>query len=105
MRISDWSSDVCSSDLCRRGDELLCAAPRTLGVRYGGGYSDRVLAPHPRYLIDFDGVDEALACTYACSGVTAYSALKKAAAGLTAEDSLMVIGAGDRKSTRLNSSH
>jgi len=79
---------------CRRGEELLCAAPRTLGVRYGGGYADRVMAPHPRYLVDFDGIDEALACTYACSGVTAYSALKKAAAGLTADDSLLVIGAG-----------
>lgn len=79
---------------CRRGEELLCAAPRTLGVRYGGGYADRVMAPHPRYLIDFEGVDEALACTYACSGITAYSALKKAAAGLTAEDAILVIGVG-----------
>ncbi|MFN4090478.1 MAG: alcohol dehydrogenase [Alphaproteobacteria bacterium] len=79
---------------CRRGAELLCSAPRTLGVRYGGGYADRVMAPHPRYLVDFEGVDEALACTYACSGVTAYSALRKAAAGLGPDDALLVIGAG-----------
>lgn len=79
---------------CRRGEELLCATPRTLGVRYDGGYADRVLAPHSRYLIDFAGVDEALACTYACSGVTAYSALKKAAVGLTDQDAVLVIGAG-----------
>ncbi|MET4701575.1 D-arabinose 1-dehydrogenase-like Zn-dependent alcohol dehydrogenase [Constrictibacter sp. MBR-5] len=79
---------------CRRGEELLCSAPRTLGVRYGGGYADRVHVPHARYLVDFDGVDEALACTYACSGVTAYSALKKASAGLTADDSILIVGAG-----------
>src|SRR3546814_4940574 len=29
MRISDWSSDVCSSDLCRRACwNVYCAAPR-----------------------------------------------------------------------------
>ena len=79
---------------CARGEDLLCANPRTLGVRWAGGYADRVLVPHPRYLIDFGGVDPALACTYACSGLTAYSALRKATEGLTEQDSVLVIGAG-----------
>ena len=26
-----------------------------------GGYATHVLVPHPRYLIDFDGIDPALA--------------------------------------------
>src|SRR3546814_8508001 len=28
MRISDWSSDVCSSDLCRPGSHRCCTIPR-----------------------------------------------------------------------------
>ncbi len=78
---------------CRRGDELLCATPRTLGVRWGGGYADRVLVPDPRYLIDFSGVDEALACTYACSGITAYSALRKVR-HIRADEYLLIAGVG-----------
>ena len=80
-------------DFCRRGDELLCANGRALGVRAAGGYADHVLVPHPRYLIDFTGVPEALAATYACSGLTAYSALRKLA-HLAPEETIVIIGAG-----------
>ena len=78
---------------CRAGNELLCQAPQTVGTRYNGGYADRVIAPHPKYLVPFDGIPAELACTYACSGLTAYSALKKVS-HLTAEDTLVIIGAG-----------
>ncbi len=80
-------------DFCRRGDELLCSNGRALGVRAAGGYADHVLVPHPRYLIDFTGVPEALAATYACSGLTAYSALRKLA-HLAPEETIVIIGAG-----------
>ncbi len=80
-------------DFCRRGDELLCANGRALGVRAAGGYADHVLVPHPRYLIDFTGVPEALAATYACSGLTAYSALRELA-HLAPEETIVIIGAG-----------
>jgi D-arabinose 1-dehydrogenase-like Zn-dependent alcohol dehydrogenase len=80
-------------DFCKRGEELLCANGRALGVRAPGGYADQVLVPHPRYLIDFTGVPEALAATYACSGLTAYSALKKLA-HLGPEETILIIGAG-----------
>ena len=77
----------------QRDDGLLCDTPRTIGTRRDGGYSDHVIVPHPRYLIDYAGVPEGLACTYACSGLTAYSALKKFA-GLGDRDSIVLIGAG-----------
>src|SRR3546814_11882664 len=31
MRISDWSSDVCSSDLCERGDEAILGIETDVG--------------------------------------------------------------------------
>lgn len=81
-----------SCDICDRDAEHLCLEPRALGTFVDGGFSDHVLVPHPRYLFDFGDVDPLLACTYACSGVTAYSALKKIA-GLPG-DHTVIIGAG-----------
>lgn len=78
---------------CAAGDEHLCAAQRNLGTRRDGGFGSHVLVPHERYLLDFGNVREELACTYACSGLTAYSALNKALP-LGAHDTLIVIGAG-----------
>ena len=79
--------------LCAAGNEHLCNLPRALGVHRDGGFADHVLVPHPKYLLDFDPLPEEQACTYACSGLTAYSALKKAGP-LGAGDALLVIGAG-----------
>ena len=78
---------------CLRGDELMCAQSRSLGIRCDGGYGDHVLVPHARYLVAYDGLPRELACTYACSGITAYSALKKAMP-LADNDWLCIIGAG-----------
>jgi D-arabinose 1-dehydrogenase-like Zn-dependent alcohol dehydrogenase len=80
-------------EVCARGDELLCLAPRTVGTRYAGGYAEYCIAPHAKYLVPFEGTDEPHAATCACSGVTAYSALKKVN-HLTDNDHLMIIGAG-----------
>jgi D-arabinose 1-dehydrogenase-like Zn-dependent alcohol dehydrogenase len=66
---------------------------RALGVYRNGGYSDHVLVPHPRYLLAYDGITEALAATYACSGLTAYGALKKVGR-LDPGEKLLIIGAG-----------
>lgn len=79
--------------VCKRGDELLCMTPRTVGTRRAGGYAEYCIAPHPSYLVPFEGVDDAYAATCACSGVTAYSALKKVDS-LREEESLLLIGAG-----------
>ena len=84
--------------ICTSGDEHLCNQPRALGVNADGGYASHALVPGPQYLFAFDGIDEALACTYACSGLTAFGALKKAKAGLGSSGKgggeLLIIGAG-----------
>src|SRR4051812_11623968 len=80
--------------VCRKGDELLCLNPRTLGTRRHGGYATHVVVPHPRYLLSHDGVPQALAATYTCSGITALSALKKAQDHVGPDDHLVIIGAG-----------
>ncbi len=78
--------------VCQAGTELLCTAPQTIGTRYSGGYSNRLIVPHAKYLVDFDGVSEELACTYACSGITAYSALGKLPNG--PGDHILIVGSG-----------
>jgi alcohol dehydrogenase/propanol-preferring alcohol dehydrogenase len=79
--------------LCLAGDEHLCNAARALGAQRDGGFSDHVIVPSAKYLLAFDPLPEDQACTYACSGLTAYSALKKCAP-LAATDALLIIGAG-----------
>ncbi|WP_457492114.1 alcohol dehydrogenase [Tardiphaga sp. P5_C7] len=78
--------------VCLAGDENLCLAPRCLGVHCDGGYSDHLLVPHPRYLIDLKGMDPVIAAPYACSGVTTYSALKKIESDLG--NPIVIFGAG-----------
>jgi D-arabinose 1-dehydrogenase-like Zn-dependent alcohol dehydrogenase len=78
---------------CREGQDNHCMAPRWVGVQRPGGYSDHLLIPHPRYLVDASGIDPAWAATLACSGLTTYSA----AARLTPipkEEWVAVLGAG-----------
>src|SRR5437016_3799316 len=76
-----------------QGSEHLCNAPRALGLHRDGGFSDHVLVPDSKYLLDYAPLSPDQACTYACSGLTAYSALKKVAP-LAAGDPLLIIGAG-----------
>ncbi len=78
---------------CQAGDEHLCGAPQVLGVQHDGGFADHVIVPHARYLLAFDPIPASQACTYACAGVTAYSALKKVLHG-HGDDPLLILGAG-----------
>lgn len=78
---------------CRTGAEHLCSRPRAHGVDVDGGFSSAVLVRHPRYLLEFDPLPETFAATLACSGLTAFSALKKAQP-FDAQNPLLVIGAG-----------
>jgi D-arabinose 1-dehydrogenase-like Zn-dependent alcohol dehydrogenase len=79
--------------VCKRGDENLCAKPRNLGVFSNGGYATHMLVPHPRYLFDIGDLPAEKAAPLACSGITAYSALKKASAVLK-DQPVVIIGAG-----------
>jgi alcohol dehydrogenase, propanol-preferring len=78
---------------CKADEENLCLSMRSLGVFSQGGYSDHVLVPDAKYLVNIDGVDPGLAATYACSGVTAYGALIKIPK-LIAGDHVALIGLG-----------
>jgi len=80
--------------VCKKGEELLCLRPRTLGTRVAGGYGTHVVVPHGRYLLPYVGVPTDLAATYTCSGITAFSALKKTRERLGRDDHLVIIGAG-----------
>ena len=79
--------------VCLRGDENLCLKPTNLGVFSNGGYATHLLIKHPRHLFDIGNLTPEEAAPLACSGVTAYSALKKVADVIKSE-SLVVIGAG-----------
>lgn len=79
--------------LCARGDEHLCNAPRALGVTVDGGYATHVLVPHPRYLLDVEGIAPEIAGPMMCSGVTGYSAIKKAVPYLRVGP-LLIVGLG-----------
>jgi alcohol dehydrogenase, propanol-preferring len=79
--------------VCARGDEILCNAPRQLGITVDGGFATHVLVPHPRYLLDYAPIPTAVAAAYMCSGLTAYSALKKLTERAR-RGPLLLIGAG-----------
>jgi propanol-preferring alcohol dehydrogenase len=78
---------------CKRGEENICIKPQSLGVVRPGGFAEYVIVPHPRYLVDIEGLDEAEAAPLACAGVTTYSALKKLGSRIET-DPVVVIGAG-----------
>ena len=78
---------------CKRGEENICTPGRALGIMQPGGFADHVLVPHSRYLFDKGNVPDSLAATYACSGLTAYGALKKVGE-LQDGDEIVIIGAG-----------
>lgn len=77
---------------CRVGEENICDAPRTLGVYQDGGYSESVLVPSYKHLIKIGDLDVNAAASLACSGLTAYTAIKKANA--QPGETIVIIGAG-----------
>jgi alcohol dehydrogenase, propanol-preferring len=79
--------------VCARGEENLCMRPCSVGIHRAGGFATHLLVPHPRYLFDIGDIPPERAAPLACSGVTAYSALRKAAATL-ADEPVVMIGAG-----------
>ncbi len=82
-----------SCPTCETGDEHLCRTAHHLGITADGGFASHVVVPHPRYLLEYDNMDAALAGAYMCSGLTAFSALKKLPSDL-AGSNIMLIGLG-----------
>jgi D-arabinose 1-dehydrogenase-like Zn-dependent alcohol dehydrogenase len=79
---------------CRQGFENLCdKGSNSIGTSADGGYSDHLIVPHSKYLVNTDGIEDALAATYMCSGVTAYSAINKIGR-LLADEKVLILGLG-----------
>jgi alcohol dehydrogenase len=78
---------------CLAGDENICAAPRHLGIAVDGGYATHVLIPHARYALPYAPLPAAYAGALMCSGLTAYSALKRLASR-AGRAPLLLVGMG-----------
>ena len=76
----------------RRGKPLL--APTAISASPAdGGFASHVLVPHPRYLIDYAPLSPSFAGALMCSGLTAYSALKRLQAH-AARGPVLLVGLG-----------
>jgi alcohol dehydrogenase, propanol-preferring len=82
---------TCAS--CLAEEDNMCLNGRALGVYQNGGYGTHVVAPHPRHLVDPGTIDPSVAATYACSGITVYSAIKKVMP-IAADEPIVLVGAG-----------
>ena len=81
-----------SCPTCEKGDTNLCDAPQSLGVFQDGGYAEYSLVPDFKFLIKISGIDLEGAASLACSGLTAYTAVKKAI--LNSPENILIVGAG-----------
>jgi propanol-preferring alcohol dehydrogenase len=80
-------------DECSHGQENFCPTPRFLGMHADGAYATQMLVPNARYLFPIGKLAPELAAPLACSGLTAYGALKKVEESLTRLP-VVIIGAG-----------
>ena len=82
-------------DECIKGREHYCSplTTKNLGINVNGGYAEYVLVPHSKYLFDAGDTPDEVAGSYACRGLTAYSALKKANLK-KGQNSVVIISAG-----------
>jgi D-arabinose 1-dehydrogenase-like Zn-dependent alcohol dehydrogenase len=78
---------------CRAEQENMCSSHRHLGVAVDGGFATHVLIPHPRYLLDYAPLPADFAGPLMCSGLTAYSALKRLA-GRAERGPVLLVGLG-----------
>ncbi len=64
--------------VCERGEQQLCGgANRNLGIRLWGGFADHVLVPDAKAMIPSGNLAPGVGALAMCSGLTAFSALKK----------------------------
>ncbi len=89
--IYPWIGDgTCKN--CVSGYENLCNSVKPLGILMDGGFAEYIKVPHYRYLIRIDGLPPDSAAPLSCAGITAYSAIKKAA--VSPGEYLVVLGVG-----------
>src|SRR3546814_2596290 len=113
MRISDWSSDVCSSDLCdpfagevdhrRRATESHAAEARLqpfTRLHRADQFADYLGQPRMFGALAGRRLSAAIDCDGNVRATHAQHVIEQSLFGLAVYESV-----GDRKSTRLNSSH
>ena len=80
---------------CINGLTQICDSPTIIGTRVNGAYSDHIIVPNGKYLVDYEGISPDLACTLGCSGLTTFSAIKKInPEKLKSSDAILILGAG-----------
>jgi alcohol dehydrogenase, propanol-preferring len=81
---------------CLSGEQNLCDNPKTLGIYQNGGYAQYVLIPDSKFLIKLVQLEFDSASSLACSGLTAYNAVKKTKPipGLEDRHNIVIVGAG-----------
>lgn len=80
--------------VCKAGNENLCETPQWMGVNNAGGYADHALVKDEKYLVPIGDLDPALAAPFACSGLTAFSALAKIGPDIYKNAPIVIIGGG-----------
>src|SRR3546814_2443328 len=101
MRISDWSSDVCSSDLLARRRKILRPA---VAIAMGAVAAIGIIGPRP-VAGARAGAVQVLAPEQEFDGMIAGRHIGLDAASLLQLAQQLPVDLADRKSTRLNSSH
>ena len=77
---------------CEKGDTNLCETPKSLGVFQDGGYAEQMIVPDYKFLASIGDLNPDSASSLACSGLTAYTAIKKAL--VNNPESILIVGAG-----------
>lgn len=86
-----WQGDgICEA--CQIGDEHVCDNPKSLGIMQNGGYAEKVLVSDEKYLVKVGDLDPDAVSSLACSGLTAYTAVKNAK--ISPKQTMVIIGAG-----------
>ena len=80
-------------ELCNNDKTHYCMNNSNIGINVSGGYADYVLVPDEKYLFDAGDTPDSLAGSYACRGLTAFSALRKAEP-YPHDNSLIIVSAG-----------
>jgi alcohol dehydrogenase, propanol-preferring len=95
MVYAPWGCGAC--DECADGMEMICRNSTEAGLIVDGGYAERMLVKHRRYLAPLDGLDPIAAAPLACGGLTAYRAVTHTLDTLRSRGGAaraLVIGAG-----------
>lgn len=88
-----WGCGRCR--ICRSGQEQLCPDVTEAGFERPGGYAEKILVPHPRYLIPLGDLDPRHAAPLTDAAATSFRAVRRAQSWLQdGRDSVVVIGAG-----------